>query len=175
MLNKPIPRKISGDSGGENEAVNTALIWWICKTGNRATPSTAPLFLAVKGRSFICSLTNISLWLQAKVVITVSCGHKKENSPLPAAVERCLVACLIATFDCDPCSHGTADLFWLPAAELPCASKDWSAGLTGGRKRKQVRILMWIRSECLVRIQRTGFHTYRWLTAGPKLPARVFL
>lgn len=59
----------------------------------------------------------------SSVVITVSSDHKKQNSPLPAAVEGCLVTGLVAGFGAAPQSHDAADLFWLTAAGLSCASK----------------------------------------------------
>lgn len=122
----------------------------------------------------MCSINDISPWLWAMAVITVCSDHKKQNSPLPAAVVGCLVACLVVIFGSNPHSHGAADLFWLIAAGLSCAGKGWLLK-DGRRKRKQVHILIYIRSERLMRFQRTCFGTYRWLTAGPTLPAGVFL
>lgn len=49
--------------------------------------------------------------------------HKKQNSPLPAAVAGYLLAGLVAVFGSDPHSHTDADLFWLTATGLPCTNK----------------------------------------------------
>ena len=133
----------------------------LSETRSWAGPRTGPLFLTVKGSSFMCSINNIFLWLQALVVITVSSDHKKQNSPLPAAVPGCLVARLV--FGSNPHSHGAADLFGLTDAGFLCASKGWNAGLLKDRKRKrkQVHISIYIWSEHLMRFKSTCFGTHR--------------
>lgn len=74
------------------------------------------MFFTVKGRSLICSLGIISLRLIATGTITVSSDHKKQNSPLPTAVDGCLVDCV-------------AVVFWMSPAGASRERKGCGAGL----------------------------------------------